>query len=57
VAPAHTDDPLGFDEMLHFLEDQGLMRQKIPEQLESIEEVPRNASGKILKQDLRRRFS
>jgi acyl-CoA synthetase (AMP-forming)/AMP-acid ligase II len=57
VAPVHTDDPLGFDEMLHFLEDQGLMRQKIPEQLESIEEVPRNASGKILKQDLRRRFS
>ena len=57
VAPVHTDDPLGLDEMLHFLEDRGLMRQKIPEQLECVVAVPRNASGKILKQELRERFS
>jgi len=50
-------DPLGFDEMVAFLKTQELMTQKIPEQLEVLAELPRNPSGKVLKNDLRERFS
>jgi non-ribosomal peptide synthetase component E (peptide arylation enzyme) len=50
-------DALGFAEMVAFLAGAGLMRQKIPEQLEIIAEVPRNVAGKIQKQLLRERFS
>jgi acyl-CoA synthetase (AMP-forming)/AMP-acid ligase II len=35
----------------------GLARQKIPEQLELVAVLPRNASGKVLKHELRRSFS
>jgi len=49
--------PLEMDEMVAFLRDQDLMMQKIPEQLEIIAELPRNPSGKVLKQKLRERFS
>ena len=48
--------PLAFETMVAFLKDAGLMRQKIPEQLEIVEVVPRNAAGKIEKQRLRERF-
>jgi acyl-CoA synthetase (AMP-forming)/AMP-acid ligase II len=47
---------LGFDEMAAFLRGRGLMLQKIPEQLERVEELPRNATGKVQKQELRRRY-
>jgi acyl-CoA synthetase (AMP-forming)/AMP-acid ligase II len=57
VACVDASDPLGFDEMSDFLKDQGLMIQKIPEQLEIVAEVPRNATGKILKHELRMRYS
>ena len=40
----------------HFLEQRGLMVQKIPEQLEVVDEIPRNPTGKILKHELRERF-
>ena len=43
--------------MVAFLAGAGLMRQKIPEQLEIVAEVPRNAAGKIQKQLLRERFA
>jgi non-ribosomal peptide synthetase component E (peptide arylation enzyme) len=49
--------PLDFEEMLRFLKDEGLMLQKIPEQLETLPELPRNPTGKVLKQDLRRRYA
>ena len=49
-------DPLGFEEMQTFLRAQQLMVQKIPEQLELIDAVPRNPTGKILKQELRKRY-
>ena len=49
-------EPLGFDEMVAFLKDQKLMTQKIPEQLEIVAELPRNATGKVRKDDLRARF-
>ena len=44
---------LSFDEMVAHLLDQDLMKQKIPEQLEHVDALPRNASGKVLKKDLR----
>ena len=32
------------------------MAQKLPEQLELVDELPRNPTGKVLKHELRRRF-
>ena len=34
----------------------GLAKQKVPEQIEIVDAVARNAMGKILKQELRERF-
>jgi acyl-CoA synthetase (AMP-forming)/AMP-acid ligase II len=57
VACKDASDPLGFDEMSEFLRDQGLMLQKVPEQLEIVAELPRNPTGKILKHELRERYA
>ena len=57
VASRDPADQLIFEEMVSFLHDQGLMNQKIPEQLELVEAVPRNPSGKILKHVLREQYS
>jgi len=56
VVPREAEAPLGFDEMAAFLRGRGLMIQKIPEQLERLDALPRNASGKVRKQDLKERF-
>jgi non-ribosomal peptide synthetase component E (peptide arylation enzyme) len=56
VACRDPADPLRFDEMVAYLAQQGLMRQKLPERLEIVESVPRNPTGKILKHELRSRF-
>ncbi len=45
-----------FAEMVGFLNEQGLMTQKLPEQLEHIDALPRNATGKVLKFELKDRF-
>jgi len=50
-------DPLEFDEMVAFLETRQLMRQKIPERLEHLAELPVNPSGKVVKPRLQERFS
>jgi non-ribosomal peptide synthetase component E (peptide arylation enzyme) len=42
--------------MADFLKAEGLMVQKVPEQLELVEVIPRNPAGKILKNDLRDRY-
>jgi len=39
-----------------FMEGRGVMRQKIPEQIEFVDELPRNATGKVRKDQLRARF-
>jgi acyl-CoA synthetase (AMP-forming)/AMP-acid ligase II len=57
VACRDPADPLRFEEMVAFLTQQGLVRQKLPERLELVESVPRNPTGKILKDELRRRFA
>jgi acyl-CoA synthetase (AMP-forming)/AMP-acid ligase II len=54
---ACRSESLEFAEMVEFLIAKQLMRQKIPEQLEIVAEVPRNAAGKIQKQLLRDRFT
>lgn len=53
---ACSGEVLGFDAMVRFLKDAGLMMQKIPEQLEIVDRVPRNPAGKLEKQALRERF-
>jgi len=50
-APALT-----LDEVRTFMEERGVMRQKIPEQIEVLAELPRNATGKVRKQDLRKQL-
>ena len=57
VALQDAGNPLEFKEMVDFLKEQGLMAQKIPEQLELVEAVPRNPSGKIVKHVLREQYS
>ena len=57
VVSESAGDELGFDEMVAFLKDAQLMVQKIPEQLEFVAELPRNPSGKVLKNELRERYS
>jgi acyl-CoA synthetase (AMP-forming)/AMP-acid ligase II len=49
--------PVRFDELVEFLLEEKLMKQKIPEQLEIVDHIPRNPSGKILKNELRERFA
>jgi cyclohexanecarboxylate-CoA ligase len=39
-----------------FMGGRGVMRQKIPEQIEIVDELPRNATGKVRKDQLRARF-
>ncbi len=57
IAPKDPNDPLGFEEMQIFLKAQELMVQKIPEQLEHVDAIPRNPTGKILKHELRERYT
>lgn len=48
---------LAFETMARACRDAGLMRQKVPEQLEiSDEPLPRNATMKVLKDELRARY-
>ena len=42
--------------MVDYLKSQSLMVQKIPEQLEHVDAIPRNPTGKILKHELRKDY-
>lgn len=58
VETAEGAEPLTFDEMVAALTEAQLMRQKIPEQLEIVDALPRNSTlGKILKYQLRDRLA
>lgn len=46
---------LSLDDVRAFMEARGVMRQKIPEQLAMMAELPRNATGKVRKDLLRQR--
>ena len=56
IALKDAGDPLGMDEMKAFLKEKGLRVQAIPEQLEVVDALPRNPAGKVLKQDLRKKY-
>ena len=49
-------EALTLAEVRAFMIERGVMRQKIPEQLELLDELPRNATGKVRKDVLRTRF-
>jgi len=56
VAPRKAEDPPRFEEMNAALRKSGLAMQKLPERLEIVAALPRNASGKVLKRELQRRY-
>lgn len=53
IVPRDASCPPALAELTTFLTDRGLMRQKLPERLEVVSELPRNANGKIDKRALR----
>jgi acyl-CoA synthetase (AMP-forming)/AMP-acid ligase II len=53
VVPADVADPPTLEELFTFLTGEGLAKQKVPEQLELVDTLPRNPSGKVLKHELR----
>ncbi|HEX7521532.1 MAG TPA: AMP-binding protein, partial [Acidimicrobiia bacterium] len=57
VVPADADAPPTLAELFDFLTSEGLMVQKIPEQLEIVDVLPRNATGKVLKHELRAEYA
>ncbi len=57
VVPVDAADPPTLSDLFDYLTGEGLMVHKVPEQLEIVAELPRNPSGKVLKHDLRARYS
>jgi acyl-CoA synthetase (AMP-forming)/AMP-acid ligase II len=57
VVPRDGAAPPTLAELVAFLRARGLAAQKLPEQLELSAELPRNASGKVLKRELRERLA
>ena len=57
VQTAEGAEPITFDEMVAHLKGEGLMTQKLPEQLELVDVVPRNPAGKVLKHVLRDQYT
>lgn len=53
---AQADGTLEFGEMVAFCKEKGLMNQKIPEQLEIVDALPRNNTGKVLKHVLQSEY-
>jgi cyclohexanecarboxylate-CoA ligase len=50
-------EALTFAEMVDACRAAGLMTQKIPEQLEIVDVLPRNPTGKVLKHELRKQYA
>jgi acyl-CoA synthetase (AMP-forming)/AMP-acid ligase II len=58
VEVAAGAEPLSFEEMVAHLKAAGLMAQKVPEQLEVVEALPRNETlNKVLKYKLREEYA
>jgi cyclohexanecarboxylate-CoA ligase len=57
VVPANADDAPTLPELCDHLLERGLMKQKLPEQLEIVDALPRNPTGKIVKFELRERYA
>jgi acyl-CoA synthetase (AMP-forming)/AMP-acid ligase II len=56
VVPVDANDPPTRDELFEFCRAQGLMTQKIPERVETVQTMPRTPSGKVPKHELRARI-
>jgi non-ribosomal peptide synthetase component E (peptide arylation enzyme) len=48
--------PVTLADLLAHCKEHGLASYKIPEQLQALDALPRNAMGKVLKHELRRQF-
>ena len=57
VEPEPNAQPLTFQQMSDYLQQAGLARYKLPERLEIVPSLPRNATMKILKYKLRDEYS
>jgi acyl-CoA synthetase (AMP-forming)/AMP-acid ligase II len=57
VVAADTSHPPVLDDLVQHCIAAGLMRQKFPEQLEIVDALPYNSTGKVLKADLRKRYA
>jgi len=57
VVLAEGQDSLTLAEIVEHCRSHELANQKIPERLEIVAELPRNPMGKILKQELRKRYA
>ena len=53
VVPRRAETPPALDELVAHLLDRGLSRRKLPERLEIVAALPRNAAGKVQKAALR----
>jgi non-ribosomal peptide synthetase component E (peptide arylation enzyme) len=49
-------EPLTIDELRQHLRERKLITRKLPQQLELVDALPRNAAGKVLKHELRARY-
>ena len=56
VVPTDPAAPPRLDELGAHLLAAGLSKRKLPERLELVDALPRNAMDKVLKSDLRRRY-
>ena len=57
IVPTDPEHPPTLPDLFEFLKGAGLMVQKIPEQLEILEVLPRNPTGKVLKHELRKQYA
>jgi acyl-CoA synthetase (AMP-forming)/AMP-acid ligase II len=57
VVPEDESDPPTLPDIFDFLTAKGLAKQKVPERLELVDLLPRNPAGKILKHELRAKYS
>ena len=57
VVPADKEAPPNLEDIFDFCSGAGLMTQKVPEQLEIVDVLPRNATGKVLKHELRKQYT
>jgi non-ribosomal peptide synthetase component E (peptide arylation enzyme) len=56
VVVTKGDSPITLDQMKEHLVGARLSMHKVPEQLEFVDLLPRNPTGKVLKKDLRVQF-
>jgi cyclohexanecarboxylate-CoA ligase len=56
VVRSNTNQSLVLADLSAYCREAGLMKQKQPEQLECVDALPRNSTGKVLKAELRARF-